>query len=217
MGRRAIEQLSREKNALMLVSLLQKRGAGRHPGLTMQEIITEFNGRDGDTWHPEEIRRLVTEIQRQWRKDLGMQLIAQHDGEDDGRKPTYGLKPSLPASALGELLRVAFGMILMRYGESNVIRKLLERRRGLHVLMSLFQALEARFVLSLAVENEPDPIELLPYRIKFNGGWWLYGWNPQTGDVERVGFNGLVDADLTHRRFQPSRNQRDAMERELNG
>ena len=50
---------------------------------------------------------------------------------------------------------------LMRGGKSSFIRKLQMRRHGLHVLMTRFEAMEARFILCPGFENQKVPAGFL--------------------------------------------------------
>ena len=59
------------------------------------------------------------------------------------------------------LSRAQDEQILMRGGKSSFIRKLQMRRRGLHVPMSRFEAMEARFTLCLGCENQEVPAGFL--------------------------------------------------------
>ena len=51
--------------------------------------------------------------------------------------------------------------ILMRDSKSSFIRKLQMRQHGLRVLMSRFEAMEARFILCPGLENQKVPAGFL--------------------------------------------------------
>ena len=208
---RAFEALGRERKSLMVVSILQKNPNG----LTAKQIADKINQSTGDNLRPEEITRLIREEINEWARNINdnRKIIIGFPDDIDRRVAKYTLDGRLREADWENLTRVAFSILLLRYGKTAIINELTRRDNGLSLLMDILYGINAKKVIE--VQTNYETIQFCPYRVGFNGGWYIYGWEAGEYVMCKISFNRIEKVLITDVKFDDNQNVVDEIEDEL--